>query len=259
MTGNETPRAALVLLCAVLACSAARAAGGDAVQKRWNALPEQVQTVLSHVEKAGEGLKTLRADVEYTRSIPLLEEKEQCTGTLLFHTPDRLALRLGEPRNEDIYSNGDRWWVVSHDQQQVEIYRAVENPRRAREAVFLKFGYGRSVRSLLTEYSVEIARTNQVKPSDRDANKVTEYVLRFTPRKGREVPSRYSWIEVAVREGRWMPARIKLAEDGGRILHVFRMANRTPGVEVEEGTFTYTPPEGYNILRPAKGKPGTDK
>ena len=244
-----------MMICAVsILCTASIAVGGANIEKRWDALSPQVKEVLGNVESAGEGLETVRCGVHYTRSIPLLEEKEECDGELLFAKPDRLVLKLGEPRNEDAYTDGKKWWIVSHDDRQVEIYRMVENPRQTREAAFLKFGYGGSARELLRQYKISLSEKRSVEVSGQGGSEtVTEYILKFTPRE-QEVPSRYSWIEVAVREGTWLPRRLKLAENDGRIMHIYRLTDREQNVELEEGLFTYDPPEGYNILRPAEGR-----
>ena len=253
--------ATAIILC-FLAGAASAASGTDeaGADQRWEALSAQLKDILQKVEEAGEGLETVRADVRYERSIPLLEEKEECGGELVFQKPDRLVLKLGEPRNEDAYSDGSTWWIVSHDDQQVEIYEMVENPRQTREAAFLKFGYGRSARELLKQYEVSLAEERSVEVpatgGQDEAKTVTEFILRFSPRE-QEAPSRYSWIEVAVREGGWLPVRLRLAENEGRIMHVYRLTDRKVNVDVEEGSFSYTPPEGYTILRPASGGRGS--
>lgn len=250
-------RAGLLTACvlcawAVVVCGGTRTSEKK-MEERWNALSPQVKEVLNRVEKAGKGLKTVKCDVQYTRSIPLLEEKEECDGELLFEKPDKLVLKLGEPRNEDAYTDGSKWWIVSHNDKQVEVYRMVENPRQTREAAFLKFGYGRSARKLLDQYEISLAEKRSVEAGEDGSGTVTEFVLRFTPRE-QEAPSRYSWIEVAVREGTWLPVRLRLAENEGRIMHIYRLADRKLDVDLQEGIFTYDPPEGYNILQPAAGK-----
>ena len=252
-----------VTICAVLICCAVAATvgaetDGPDIAERWNALSPELKEVLGKVESAGNGLESVRCDVRYTRSIPLLEEQEECGGELLFAKPDRLVLKLGEPRNEDAYTDGEKWWIVSHDDRQVEIYRMVENPRQTREAAFLKFGYGRSARELLEGYEISLSEKRSVEVSadgGGGTKTVTEYILRFSPRR-EDVPSRYSWIEVAVREGIWLPARLRLAENEGRIMHIYRLEDRKRNPELEEGVFTYSPPEGYTILRPAEGRQG---
>ena len=241
------------VLCAwaVVVCGGTRTSDKE-MEERWDALSPQVKSVLKNVEEVGEGLTTVECEVRYTRSIPLLEEEEECEGELVFEKPDRLVLRLGEPRNEDAYTDGSKWWIVSHNDRQVEVYRMVENPRQTREAAFLKFGYGRSARELLDQYKISLAEKRSVPADGDESEEVTEYILRFTPRE-QEAPSRYSWIEVAVREGTWLPARLRLAENEGRIMHIYRLKDRQLNVDLKDGVFTYSPPEGYTILQPAAG------
>ncbi len=207
----------------------------------------EVREVLSQLDKANEKLKDLTARIIYERAIPLLDEKQRTRGTLVVKKPDCIALELGKPRNEDVYTNGKTWWVVSHDQKEVEIYEA--SKEASREAAFLQFGYGSGSDALLEDYSVELAGKSQKEEDDRV---VTLYRLRFLPRKkkGQERPPRYSLIEVELSDARWLPHVLVLHESGGEIVHTYELSKFELNTDVDAKQFDYKPPSGYVVHHP---------
>ena len=192
-----------------------------------------------------DSIKDLTARLVYERAIPLLEEKQRTRGRLVFLKPDRLAMELGKPRNEDVYTDGETWWIVSHNDRQVEVYQASE--QTTREAAFLRFGYGEGSEDLLEDYRVEL--TERTREED-DEGAFTRYRLRFLPRqkKGQQRPPRYSEIEVELTDRRWLPHRLVLHES--EILHTYELSRIELNTDVDGKLFDYKPPRGYAVQRP---------
>ncbi len=233
---------ALALLC--LLPGVGRAAG--AVEEAPEVSPE-VRRVLSKVDEANRELEDMTARVRYKRSIPLLEEKKKSRGRLTFRKPDMIRLTLGRPRNQDVYTDGETWWVVDHDRRQVEVYEAAggEDP----EAAFLQFGYGKGSEALLEDYHVELV---EKQTQETDEEEWVRYRLRFTPREQTDPPPRYVRIEVTVSGERWLPHELVLQESGGKIIHTYRLSDIELNQGVEESVFRYAPPKDYNVVRPGQ-------
>jgi len=225
-------------------------------KKYWKKLPQGLRTLLDHVDDAGARLTDVKADVQYSREIPLLEEEEHAAGSLVFKKPNMIVLKLGEPRNEDVYTDGKLWWIVNHRDKQVEIYEATASEEVSQEAAFLKFGIGESARRLLSDYKIELAGKRQEKTKEKgpDPNTarekvITWYRLRFEPRH-KEAPKRYKTIEVEFSDALWLPQVIVLHESGGEIIHTFRLTHPKLNTGVKDKDFKCKLPPGYVPFRP---------
>jgi len=212
-------------------------------------LAPEVRRLLSELDAANEQVEGLTARVQYERCIPLLEERQKSRGKLAFSKPDLLHLELGKPRNEEVWCDGETWWLVSHNHRQVEAYPASDEA--GPETAFLDFGYGRGSEALLEDYNVELVSKQQ---KEQDGETFTEYRLRFTARPTREEepPPRYATIEVELSSRRYLPHTLVLHESGGEILHTYRLSHIKLNPELDEDRFEYKPPRGYTVLRPAE-------
>jgi outer membrane lipoprotein-sorting protein len=210
-------------------------------------LSPELKMVLDRLDEASRKLKDVTARVTYERRIPMLDQKEKSQGTLAFKKPDLLSLKLGKPRNEEVHFNGKTWWVVSHDDKQVEVYQAAEKGKGAQEAAFLDFGYGSGADKLLEQYDVELAGTEQ---RGEGEERHTVYRLKFIPRPNPENPPRYEAIEVEVSDDLWLPQSIVLHESGGEIRHAYALSKLGTNADLKDEDFEYTPPRGYTVVRP---------
>ncbi|MFP4026797.1 MAG: LolA family protein [Candidatus Brocadiia bacterium] len=237
------------LLALLLCAPAFGAAEDEKADTPFDDLSPELQKVLKQLERANSDVKSLVADVNYKRQIPLLDESETSTGKLEFLKPDKIHLKLGKPRNEEIYSDGKNWWVTDHDEKQTEIYDAASKNAESPEASFLTFGYGESPRNLLETYVISLKNTKQRDKSTKKENNLKIYTLRFEPRD-KDASTRFAAIETEIPGDSWLPRNIVLHESDGEIVHQFRLHNRRTNVKLKDKTFSYKPPKGYTILRP---------
>lgn len=224
-------------------------------EKRWKALDEDLKDILTHLGKANKDIRTLKSDVNYKRAIPILDEEEKSDGSLVFKKPNLMALNLGKPRSQDAYSDGERWWIVDHRDEQVEIYKVTKSSRQSQEAAFLKFAYGQSARELVAHYDVSLLKeekvTKEVKTESgaKQEKEFTQYSLEFVP-ASEDAPARYSAVEIKVINDTWLPHHITLHESEGEIVHEFALRDIKVNTEVKDRVFRYEPPQGYRIVRP---------
>ena len=253
--------AALPALCGANAAAEVETQGPparpSAEEKLWQELPAQLKEVLRQMESANKKVTAVRARIRYEQAIPLLDEKEEAPGTLIFKKPDLLIIKLGKPRREDIHCDGKFWWVTSHKDRQVEIYKAARSGQGNQEAAFLRFGYNQSVRELLKEYEIVLAgkstrkaaQTTGANAKGEKAKKrtVTDYALKFTPRS-EEAAARYSRIEISVADDHWLPHRIVLHESDGEVVQRFTLEDITVNPDLKDAQFRYRPPKRYTIV-----------
>jgi len=213
-------------------------------QSARRALSPRLRMVLDKLDAASGKVTDVTARIVYKREIPLLEESQKSRGALVFKKPNKLALKLGKPRNEEVVSNGKLWWLVNHNDRQVEIYKAAEPGQGSQETAFLDFSYGKSSDELLKEYTVELLS------EAKDKAGVTTYRLKFTPKRRPDRPARYAAIEVEVSDKDWLPQVLVLHESGGEIIHTYTLSHVRLNTGVKDKAFEYKPPSGYTVLRP---------
>jgi outer membrane lipoprotein-sorting protein len=197
--------------------------------------------VLAKLEKANEAVKDLRAKLTYTRAIPLLDEKQTCEGTLAYLKPDRMVLKLGKPREEEIYTDGESWWVVSHRDKQVEHYKVADDQKAAQEASFLEFGLGSDTAKLKESYRITLS-------DEKQKGDETRWTLKLVPKLDGG-PSRFSKIEVVVSSEGNLPVEIRLSESDGEIEHRFELADVKQNVGLKEEDLKLEMPRGYAEVR----------
>ena len=245
------------------------AAASCAEDKAETPLSPELQRVLDALDEANEKLKDVRAKVRYRREIPLLEESQECDGSLAYKKPNLIHLKLGKPRNEELYTDGKTWWFISHNDKHVEAYEVVSEdqdadaeqqegpganeqaPPAPAEASFLTFGYGQSSEALLKQYRITLESSGGPCGDEAEEEKVKEgearvtcYRLRFEPRD-KDAPAQFDAIETEVADDLWLPRKIVLYESRGEIVHTFRLHDIKLNSGLKAKEFAYKLPRGY--------------
>jgi outer membrane lipoprotein-sorting protein len=248
---NRLPCIAL-LLCAVAVCASEPPPATDPLAPKpavaAPAVAPEVAAVLDQLDAAGKDVKDIRARVTHEEMIPLLETSTRSRGTLLFKKPNRIALKLDKPRHEDIITNGKLWWLVSHNDKNVQVFKAADedNADGAPEAAFLKFGLGGAARGLTKDYVITL--TDKTVEGEDD-EKVTVYKLKFVPKKKPGRPIRYQAIQITVRDDLWLPSVIRLEEDGGEIVHTYSLRRIKKNTGAKDKDFECKPPSNYDVKK----------
>ncbi len=218
-------------------------------------LPSELVNLFERVNEANEKLEHLTADINYQRAIPLLGDSEVSSGSFAFIPPDKIYLKLGEPRNEELVSDGEKWFVADHNARQVEIY-AADKDMAVAESAFLKIGYGSDMSTLAEEYDISLLEQGEVDKQEADqetrsdlAGKTEFWHLRFEP-KDKQTHAHYEQMEVKITDRFYLPETIILHESDGEILHTFELQNIDLDAEISPEIFEYEPPRGYSIITP---------
>ena len=209
-------------------------------------LPPELQRILKGLDEANAKVKAMRADVEYEREIELLDDFQRAKGYMEFLKPNMLHLKLGKPRDEEVYTDGKLWWIINHDDKRVEIYEASGSEGAGAEAAFLTFGVNESANKLLARYQVELVDTITIPPKKEEKDKKPEvrYRLKFVPRD-KKAPAQYAAVEVELPEGVWLPSLLVLYEADGEIVHRFRFTKLDLEPKLKPKDFIYKRPRGY--------------
>jgi len=206
-------------------------------------LPPEVARVLGKLDEVSRALEDVTAGLVYEESIPLLERTKRSRGVLKFKKPNRIAIRRGRPHRDEVYTDGKLWWVVSHADKQVQIFKA-DPEGGAQEAAFLKFGYGAGTQDLVKDYHIELVGQHKDEKSGE-----TVYRLEFVPRRKPGLRPEYKSIAVELSDVRWLPHVLVLEQKDGQIVHTYRLSNIKTNTGIKDSAFEYEPPRGYRVDR----------
>lgn len=201
-----------------------------------------LDTVLKRIEEANAAFKSIAARLTYTRAIPLLDEKQTCKGELKYIKPGRMKITMGAPRDEELYTDGKFWWIVSNRDKQVEQYQVAEDRKAAQEASFLEFAFGGKIDRLKEGYKITMVGE---KAQDDD----TLWTLQMDP-KLQDGPSRFSKILLGISRKAGLPVSIVLFESDGEIEHHFQFTDLRTDADLKESDLRFEMPRGYALIRP---------
>ncbi|HUF13152.1 MAG TPA: outer membrane lipoprotein chaperone LolA [Longimicrobiales bacterium] len=188
--------------------------------------------ILARAADAYADVRTLRADFEQTTENPVLRRTTTSRGTIFQARPDRFLMRFSQPAGDRIVSDGTYIWVYypSVDERQVIRMRAGAGGAGAvdLQAQFLGDPTRRFDATLLGEASVG------GRPAD---------VLVLTPRE----PGNFRSLKVWVDRRDHLVRRFEITEHNG-VIRRFLLRNLTPGADVADSLFRFTPPEGAHVV-----------
>ncbi|MFQ5957222.1 MAG: outer membrane lipoprotein carrier protein LolA, partial [Candidatus Brocadiales bacterium] len=174
-----------------------------------------LEAVLDEMDAANLGLKTMMAEVTYTRTIFLLDEEEVSEGTLRYKKPRKLRLEFEPPNEEVDVSDGDFFWVYKPKERQVEKYKLAEG--ETTELNFFEFGYEGSVGKAKENYFIEIISADDAGESEGKNEGI--YILKLIPKPSATQMPQYNEIRLWVDDSIWLPVRMELYESEGEVIN----------------------------------------
>ena len=196
--------------------------------------------VIERVQKAQDQIETLSAEITHTREIPLLEEKETMSGSLLFKKPKKLLIVFDKPELQYNLLLDQDVTVYTPSKKQVEKYRL----GRAGAANVRAFGIGfmESIASVKEDFNIKLAAREAVRGMDA-------VKLELKPKPG-EADGPYDKIEIWFDTTRWVPAMIKLSESDGEVITVILLTNVKLNRRISDGRFRLKWPKDVDVIRP---------
>ena len=199
-----------------------------------------LEQILAAVQKANKDLKSISADIEYIRAIPLVDSKDVRYGTLKFKKPRLVRIHFRKPEDQ-LQIVGERdVWIYTRADKQAEHYRI--SPQAVKRVGFLDFGFGQSVGDTKKSYKIELLSTTE-------KGKKRSYTLKLTPKRDDDPDIPYSRIIIELEEGRWVPVRISLFESEDEIETTVKLKNiKVNPFFVFDRDFKFKPPRGAKLI-----------
>ena len=172
--------------------------------------PTDLTEILLQMNEAGKRLKTLSANLEYTKVTVLVDDKSTETGQLYFRKGKTTDIRIDieKPDNKILLFRRNRGEIYLPKINEIQEYDLEQKSDLVQQ--FLLLGFGSDTGELKKNYTINYTK---------EENLAGDYtvLLELTPRKS-NVASQISKIQLWVSEESWLPAQQKFFEAGGDYL-----------------------------------------
>jgi outer membrane lipoprotein-sorting protein len=161
--------------------------------------PASADVVLRSLEKAGQALKTMKADFVETKVLVLLNDRQETRGDVMLHVPGRLRWNYTSPQpSVMLIKDGSFARYIPKSKQ---VFRGA-----ARGEADLLVGFGPGAAGLGKKYEVTFV-------DKEDVGGAPSWVLDLKPRAGES--GVFSAIRLWVDEARSIPVQTRLTEPTG--------------------------------------------
>jgi len=242
ITGARCNRHKFVAACSLaLTCFAAGLASPSPIlHKKRSALP--LNQILSQMNARAKSLKTVSADLAYTKVTVVVNDKSTESGKLFFQRGKNVAILIDfqkpEPKSVLLLLKQKKAEIYLPKSNQIQDFELEKHSGLVEQ--FLLLGFGTEVGDLQKSYSIKLMG-EEVLDGDTTA------VLELTPRKS-EVASQLSKVQLWVSEESWIPAQQEFFESGGDYL-IARYTDVKVNRELPSSTFRINAPKDVKHVK----------
>jgi chaperone LolA len=193
---------------------------------------DRAAEILTRVEQAANGIRSLEADFTQTLNVPLLGSSRRSAGKLYQRKPDRFLMRFSDPDGDVIVADGRYFWLYypSSDRTQVIRTSIAEGGQSVDlQQQFLSNPNQRFVATLAGDESV----------AGRSS-----YVLTLVPRGA----SAYKILKIWVDKEDYLVRRFEMTEENESVRRV-ELRNVRTNHALANSLFSFTPPAGAQIIQ----------
>ncbi len=205
--GSDCVRGAGVILASALAMLSAMSSLPAVPRIRHRKLAPDLAEILSRMNDTAKHLKTVSANLEYTKVTVLVNDKSTQSGQLYFHkskTPE-ILIKFEKPDAKTILFKKNRAEIYVPKTNQIQEYDLGQHSGLVQQ--FFLLGFGTEIGDLKKSYDLKYL-------TEEDLEGDTTAVLQLTPRRS-SVESQLSKIDLWVSEESWIPVQQKFYEPDG--------------------------------------------
>jgi outer membrane lipoprotein-sorting protein len=203
-------------------------------------LPPDLSVILARMNDAAKRLKSLSANLEYTKVTVLVNDKSTEEGRLFFRkgkTPE-IRIEMHQPESKVILFKKNKAEIYLPKINQLQEYSLEQKSGLVEE--FLLLGFGSETGELKKSYKLKYLK-------EEDLNGDTTAVLELIPRK-EGLASQLTKIQMWVSEESWLPAQEQFFEPGGDYLIALYKAVKV-NLRIPSSTFEIHPAEGAKRVK----------
>jgi outer membrane lipoprotein-sorting protein len=205
-------------------------------------LPPDLSQILARMNEAAKRLKSLSANLEYTKVTVLVNDKSREEGRLFFRQgkPPEIRIEMQQPESKVILFKKNKAEIYLPKINQLQEYNLEQKSGLVEEFLLLGFGSETGELSLKKSYQLKYLR-------EEDLEGDTTAVLELIPRKG-SVAAQLEKIQMWVSEESWLPAQQQFFEPGGDYL-IARYKAVKVNLRIPASTFEIHPAEGAKRIK----------
>ena len=214
--------------------------GAVAPFPRKGKLPPDLSEILSRMNDAAKRLRTLSANLTYTKVTVLVNDKSTEEGRLFFRKgkPPEIRIEMQQPESKVILLKKNKAEIYLPKINQLQEYSLEQKSGLVEE--FLLLGFGSETGELKKSYSLKYIK-------EEDIEGDTTAVLELTPRK-ESLASQLTKIQMWVSEESWLPSQQQFFEPGGDYL-IARYREVKVNLRILPSTFEIHPAEGAKRVK----------
>jgi outer membrane lipoprotein-sorting protein len=199
--------------------------------------------ILEKVGDANLRLKTMDADIKYSRVISLLDSEEVSLGYLQYKKPEKLNLNFFPPRNEINVIDGTYIWIYHLKEKQVEKYEIGGDTDSPQGMDIFGLGYEYTTEKVKEDYIITLI-------DDIATEEEALYHIELIPKD--TFDSEYDRILLWIREGLWLPVQYQMFESDGEIINTIELSNIQINRDIPDEIFVLDLPDDVEVLEPFK-------
>lgn len=201
-----------------------------------------LEEILLKVEEANSQLKTMEADLKYSRVISLLDSEEVSHGYLQYKKPGRVNINFSPPRNEINVIDGKYIWIYHLNERQVEKYEMGSDMDSPHGMDIFELGHEYTVERVKSNYDITLL--DDISTEDGG----TLYHIELIPKE--TFDSEYDRVLLWIKDGLWLPVQYQLFESDGEIINTIELGHIEINTEIPDTTFVLDLPDDVEILEP---------
>lgn len=163
--------------------------------------------ILDRMNDSAKRLKTISADLDYTKVTVLVDDRSTESGRLFYRRSKNpeILIDIQKPENKVILFKKNKAEIYLPKINQIQEYNLQERSELVQQ--FFLLGFGSETGDLKKAYTIKFLREEEL---DGD----TTAVLQLVPRK-ENVAAQLTKIEIWISEESWLPVQQKFYEPGG--------------------------------------------
>ena len=199
-----------------------------------------LENVLSMMDNAGKGFKTLTASIEHIKYTAVVKDTSTETGKIWVRKDSKMRIDFEKPDPRTIIRDGDHLYIYTPKIKRVEEY----NIGQHRDVVdqYLALGFGSQSENLKKNFQISLLNEDSL-----DGKKMA--VLELVPRTD-EVKKQISKIQIWVDEASWLPVQQKFFETDSGDYFISRYTSVLENLKIGDGKFKPDWPKGTKVEKP---------
>jgi len=229
------------LLVAVLPAALLSAAVSPRPRK--GKIPPDLSEILSRMNDAAKRLRSLSANLEYTKVTVVVNDKSTSEGRIFFRKGNKgkgteIRIEMQQPESKVVLIKKNKAQIYMPNINQVQEYNLEQKSGLMEEYLLLWFGG--ETQDLTKSYNVKYLKEEELGGD-------TTAVLELTPRKS-SIAAQLTKIHMWVSEDSWLPAQQQIFEPSGDYL-IARYTGMKVNLKLPGSTFDIQPAAGAKVVK----------